>query len=430
MKRVVIVGGGFAGLNAAKGLANKRDIDVTLLDRRNHHLFQPLLYQVATAGLSPAEIAAPIRGILSRARNIRVLRERIVDVDLTRRVVVSDSGEYPYDYLVLACGSKHSYFGNDGWEEYAPGLKTLEQATEIRRRVLSAFEEAEKQAKPELKRALLTFVIVGGGPTGVELAGAIGEMSRFTLARDFRQIDPTLARVVLIEAGPRILPAFDERLASRAVRDLESLGVEVWTESPVTNIDADGLDVGGERLTCRTALWAAGVKAASLGQQLGVELDPQGRVIVGPDLSLSGHPEVFVAGDQAHVPGPDGNPLPGMAPAALQQGRYLARRIRALAGGRGHPEFRFRDKGQMATIGRRRAILQTRRVRLSGIAAWIAWLVIHIYYLAGFKSRVFVVAQWAWSYFTVGRGARLIVEKDWRFYASGEARKDDRPEDR
>ncbi len=426
MKRVVIVGGGFAGLNAAKGLANARDIDVTLLDERNHHLFQPLLYQVATAGLSPAEIAAPIRGILSRAANIRVLRERAVDVDLSRLVAISDSSEHPYDYLVLACGSKHTYFGHDAWEVHAPGLKTLEQATEIRRRVLSAFEEAEKEAKPELKRALLTFVVVGGGPTGVELAGAIGEMSRFTLARDFRQIDPTLARVILIEAGARILPTFEKRLASRAVRDLESLGVQIWTESPVTNIDATGLDIGSERLTCRTVLWAAGVRASSLGQQLAADLDRQGRVMVGPDLSLPGHPEVFIAGDQARVKGPDGNPLPGMAPVALQQGRYLARLIRAKARGRDYPDFRFRDKGQMATIGRRRAILQSGNFRLAGIAAWIAWLIIHIYYLAGFKNRLFVVLQWAWSYFTVGRGARLIVDKDWRFYAEDAAERGDR----
>ena len=436
MKRVVIVGGGFAGLNAAKGLAGVRDIEVTLLDERNHHLFQPLLYQVATAGLSPAEIAAPIRGILSHARNIRVLRERALDVDLSRRVVVSDSSEHPYDYLVLACGSKHAYFGNEEWEEHAPGLKTLEQATEIRRRVLTAFEEAEKEATPELKRALLTFVIVGGGPTGVELAGAIGEMSRFTLARDFRHIDPTLARVILVEAGPRILPTFDKKLAGRAVRDLESLGVQIWSESLVTHIDADGLDIGTERLPCRTVLWAAGVKASSLGHGLGADLDRQGRVIVEPDLSLPEYPEVFIAGDQAHVPGPDGHPLPGMAPAALQQGRYLAKRIRTMVRGgnhpvfrfrdkgqmatigRGgnHPVFRFRDKGQMATIGRRRAILQSGKIRFGGFAAWTSWLLIHIYYLAGFKNRLFVVLQWAWSYFSYGRGARLIVGKDWRFY--------------
>lgn len=419
MTRVVIVGGGFAGLGCAKGLANAQDVEVTLLDERNHHLFQPLLYQAATAGLSPAEIAAPIRGILSRARNIRVLRERVEGVDLARRVVVTGGGEHPYDQLVLACGSKHAYFGNEAWEVDAPGLKTLEQATEIRRRILSAFEEAEKETKPERKRALLTFVIVGGGPTGVELAGAIGEMSRFTLARDFRQTDPTLARVILIEAGPRILPSFDEKLATRAARDLESLGVQIWTESPVTGIDGEGLDVGRERLACRTVLWAAGVRASSLNQKLGAECDRQGRVIVSPDLSLPGRPEVFVAGDQAHVKGPDGEPLAAMAPAALQQGRYLARRIRAGAAGKPCPDFTFVDKGQMATIGRRRAILQTGKVRFAGFAAWVAWLVIHIYYLAGFKNRLFVVMQWAWSYFTYGRGARLIVGKESRFYGKG-----------
>ena len=420
---MVIVGGGFAGLNAAKGLANAPEIDVTLLDARNHHLFQPLLYQVATAGLSPAEIAAPIRAILTHARNIRVLQEQVVDVDLSRRMVVSDSGEHPYDYVLLACGSKHAYFGHDAWEVHAPGLKTLEQATEIRRRVLTAFEEAEKEASPERKRALLTFVIVGGGPTGVELAGAIGEMSRFTLARDFRHIDPTLARVILVEAGPRILPSFDKSLAARAARDLESLGVQILSQSLVTNIDAEGLDVGTERLLCRTVLWAAGVKASSLGQRLGADLDRQGRVIVGPDLSLAGHREVFIAGDLAHVKGPDGNPLPGMAPAALQQGRYVARRIRAMARGASYPDFRFRDKGQMATIGRRRAILQSGAIKFGGFAAWLSWLLVHIYYLTGFRSRMFVVLQWAWSYFSYGRGARLIVGKAWRFYADDDSMK-------
>jgi len=420
-RRVVIVGGGFAGLNAAKGLANARDIDVTLLDERNHHLFQPLLYQVATAALSPAEIAAPIRSILSRARNITVLRERVIDVDLTRRVVFSDSGEHAYDYLVLACGSKHAYFGNEAWEMHAPGLKTLEQATEIRRRILSAFEEAEKETKPEAKRALLSFVVVGGGPTGVELAGAIGEMSRHTLARDFRQIDPTLARVILIEAGARILPTFHEQLSSRAARDLESLGVQIWTDSPVTHIDALGLDIGRERLACRTVMWAAGMRASSLGKRLGGELDRQGRVAVGADLSLAGHPEVYIAGDQAHVIGPNGKPLPGMAPAALQQGRYLARRIRKLAGGGSYPDFRFRDRGQMATIGRRRAILESGAIKIAGFTAWVSWLVIHIYYLAGFKNRLFVVLQWTWSYLTYRRGARLMIGKEWQFYSTDSA---------
>lgn len=415
-KRVVIVGGGFAGLNAAKGLGGTRDLEVTLLDERNHHLFQPLLYQVAMAGLSPSEIAAPIRSLLSGYANIRVLRERATHIDLAERVVESATDRYPYDFLILACGARHSYFGHEDWEQYAPGLKTLEQATEIRRRVLNAFEEAEKERDPARQKALLTFVIVGGGPTGVELAGALGEMSRYTLARDFRRIDPKLARVILVEAGPRILPSFSESLASRAVGDLETLGVHVWTASPVTRVDADGVDVGKERIESRTALWAAGVKPSSLSGDLGVELDRQGRVIVEPDLSLETHPEVFIAGDQAHVADRKGEPLPGMAPVALQQGRYLARRIRSAIQGQPHPEFMYTDKGQMATIGRGRAILEKGRFRLTGLSAWIVWLVIHIYYLAGFKNRLFVVLQWAWAYWTFRRGSRLIVEKEWRFY--------------
>jgi NADH dehydrogenase len=418
MKRVVIVGAGFAGLNAAKGLARSKEIEVTLLDERNHHLFQPLLYQVATAGLSPAEIAAPIRGILSSHRNTRVLRERVEAIDLAGRSVRTNWTEHEYDYLVLACGARHSYFGNEQWEPHAPGLKTLEQATEIRRRILTAFEEAETESKPERKRALLTFAVVGGGPTGVELAGAIGEMSRFTLARDFRQIDPKLARIVLLEAGPRILPSFSEELSSRAVRDLEGLGVQVWTSSPVTRIDADGLEVGSERLESRTVLWAAGVRASSLGEQLGVELDPQGRVCVEPDLSLPGQPEVFVAGDQAHILGENGVALPGMAPAAMQEGRYVAAKILADVAGKPYPDFRFRDKGQMATIGRRRAILQIGRFETAGTPAWLLWLIVHVYYLVGFKNRATVVLQWAWAYLTFRRGARLIVGKDWQFHTS------------
>jgi NADH dehydrogenase len=415
--KVVIIGGGFAGLNAAKGLGNVKGAEVTLLDERNHHLFQPLLYQVAMAGLSPAEISAPIRGLLSRYQNIRVLRERVTSVETQHQQVRTQDGVYPYDYLVLASGARHSYFGHNDWEEHAPGLKTLEQATEIRRRVLTAFEEAEKEEDPATQRALLTFAIVGGGPTGVELAGAIGEMSRYTLARDFRRIDPKLARVVLIEAGPRILPSFAESLASRAVRDLESMGVQVWTQSPVTEIDEKGVEVGPERLESRTVLWAAGVQPSPLDLDVEPPVDRQGRLIVEPDLSLPGCPNVFAAGDMTHTPGPDGAPLPGMAPVALQQGVYLARRIRAEI--RGHSEsapFRYRDKGQMATIGRRRAVLQAGRIRLGGLVAWFAWLMVHIYYLVGFKNRLFVVLQWAWAYLTFRRGARLIVGRRWRFY--------------
>jgi NADH dehydrogenase len=418
-ERVVIVGGGFAGLNAARRLRRERGVCVTLIDRQNHHLFQPLLYQVAMAGLSPADIAAPIRSLLSRQRNARVMRAEVSGVDLAGRCVATDAGPVPYDHLILACGVRHAYFGHEDWEPFAPGLKTLAQATEIRRRVLLAFEEAEISADAERRRACLTFVIVGGGPTGVELAGAIGEMSRFTLARDFRQIDPKLTRVMLIEAGPRILPAFHEKLASRAVRDLESLGVQVWTSSPVTKIDAEGVEVGDERIRSATVLWAAGVKGARVAETLGVPLDKLGRVPVGPDLSLPGHPEVCVVGDLACPPPQDGRPLPGIAPVAIQQGRYAAARIRARLRGATHPPFRYRDKGQAATIGRSRAIVELPRLRFAGFPAWLAWLVVHIYFLTSFRHRLFVLLQWAWSYLTFGRGARLIVAKEWRFYEGG-----------
>ena len=414
MKRVVIVGGGFAGLNAAKGLGRVDGVEVTLIDKHNHHLFQPLLYQVAMAGLSPADIAAPIRHMLARYANIRVLLGSVQSINIAQRTVVADIGEFPYDYLILCCGATHAYFGHNEWEQYAPGLKTLEQATEIRRRVLTAFENAERTSDPEERRKYLTFAIVGGGPTGVELAGAIGEMSRFTLAKDFRSINARSARIVLIEAGPRILPAFSEAQAERAVRDLEKLGVEVRTSHKVTSIDADGVQAGNEHLRAATVLWAAGVKASPLAQQAGLEVDAQGRVIVRPDLSVPGHPEVFVAGDQAVFTHQTGKPLPGTAPVAMQQGRYLARTIAAELNGRPRQPFHFVDKGQMATIGRSRAILEIGRVRMSGFLAWIAWLAVHIYYLTGFQNRLLVVLQWAWSYLTFGRGARLIVGKEWR----------------
>jgi NADH dehydrogenase len=420
MKRVVIVGGGFAGLNAAKALGRASEVEVTLVDRRNHHLFQALLYQVAMAGLSPAEIAQPIRSILARNRNTRVLQGEVTNVDLAGRKVVTDIGDVPYDYLILCCGARHSYFGHDEWEEFAPGLKTLEQATEIRRRVLTAYEIAERVTDAETRKKYLTFAIVGGGPTGVELAGAIGEMSRFTLARDFRSIDAKLTRVILIEAGPRILPMFDAELASRATRDLESLGVQVWTNSLVTKVDAEGVEIGQERLRAGTVLWAAGVAAEGIGRKLGVPCDRQGRVIVEPDLSVPGHPEVFVAGDLAHFAHQagaqqTGQPLPGLAPVAIQQGRAIAANILRELRGEPRQDFRYFDKGQMATIGRSRAIAQVRRFKLKGFLAWLAWLVVHIYYLTGFRNRLLVVLHWAWSFVTFRRGARLIVNKEWRF---------------
>lgn len=416
MSHVLIIGGGFAGLNAAKRLGRVPGVDVTLVDRSNHHLFQPLLYQVAMAGLSPAEIAAPIRSMLSRYRNIRVLQAEALSLDMHRKVAVMDFGELSFDYLIMACGAQHSYFGRDEWEQYAPGLKNVEQATEIRRRVLLAYEQAERNTSPDERRRLLTFVVVGGGPTGVELAGAIGEMSRFTLAKDFRNIDAAQARVILLEAGPRILPMFSEQLAARAARDLEHLGVQVWTTSAVTNIDAEGVEIGSERIRAATVLWAAGVKASPLGQAAGLDVDRQGRVLVEPDLSVKGHPNVFVAGDQACFTHQTGSPLPGTAPVAMQQGRYLARLIEGELAGRPRQPFQFVDKGQMATIGRKRAIVEIGRLKIAGFSAWLLWLLVHIYYLTGFKNRLLVVMQWAWSYLTFRRGARLIVNKEWRLH--------------
>ena len=415
-KRVVIIGAGFAGLNAARRLGRSRELEITVVDRRNHHLFQPLLYQVAMAGLSPAEIAAPIRGLLRGLPSVAVIQGDVREIDVAARRAICDFGALDYDYAIVATGAQHAYFGNERWERYAPGLKTLEQATEIRRRVLTAFELAERESDPELRKRWLTFVIVGGGPTGVELAGAIGEMSRFTLARDFRRIDPKLTRVILIEAGPAILPSFAPALASRAARSLEALGVQVWVDSKVTEIDETGVQVGTERIQTGTVLWAAGVRASGLGASLCAERDAQGRVKVGPDLTVAGHPELFVLGDLAHAVGADGRALPGVAPVALQQGRYAARAILADLRGRPREPFAYVDKGQMATIGRSRAVVQTGRLRLGGPIAWLAWLLIHIYYLSGFKNRLLVLIQWAYSYFTFARGARLIVDKHWRSY--------------
>jgi NADH dehydrogenase len=416
MKHVLIVGGGFAGLNAAKVLGRSAKIRITLIDRRNHHLFQPLLYQVAMAALSPAEIASPIRSILSEYPNISVVQGEVLEVRARKRKILADIGEYEYDYLILACGARHSYFGHESWEKYAPGLKNIEQATEIRRRVLTAFEDAERENDVGQRRIHLTFVIVGGGPTGVELAGAIGELSRFTLAKDFRAIDPKHTRIVLIEAGPRILPSFSEKLSNEAAQDLENLGVQIRTSCKVTQIDSKGVEVGGETIPSSTVIWAAGVQASSIGSQLEVEVDNSGRIIVGPDLSLKAHSEIFVAGDQANFSYKRERPLPGLAPVALQQGRHIAKNILRELEGKAREHFKYIDKGQMATIGRSRAIFQTGSLRFHGRLAWLAWIIIHIYYLTGFKNRLFVTLNWAWSYLTFQRGARLIVGKNWRFY--------------
>ena len=416
-RRVVILGAGFAGLNCAKALGNRPGVTVTVLDRRNHHLFQPLLYQVAMAGLSPADIAAPVRSILSQYRNIETLQSVVERIDPTARIVHADAGTFEYDYLVLATGAKHSYFGNEQWEEYAPGLKTLSQATEIRRRVLMAFEDAEICRDTQRRKQLLTFVIVGGGPTGVELAGAMGEMTRYTLTREFRRIDSRQTRILLLEGGPRILPSFSPEHSAKALRVLEGLGVQVWTNAKVTDISEHGVAVGGEFIQAATVLWAAGVRGSSLAEKSGFETDSAGRAIVESDLSVKGHPEVFVAGDLAHVLDEHGKMVPGMAPAALQEGRYLGRLIRDDIAGKPRKPFRYWNKGQMATIGRSQAVLESGRLNLSGMAAWMAWLVIHIYYLTGFRNRFFVVLSWAWSYLHFQRGARLIVRKEWKFFS-------------
>ena len=419
--KVVIAGAGFAGLNAAKVLGNRPGVEVTVLDRLNHHLFQPLLYQVAMAALSPADIAAPIRSILHRYRNVRVLQASVQAIDLAARKVVCDCGEFAFDYLLLACGATHAYFGHEDWECYAPGLKSLSQATEIRRRVLSAYETAERETDRARQQWLLTFVVVGGGPTGVELAGAIGEMGRYTLSRDFRHIDPRRTRVILVEAGPRILPAFDARSAARATRDLESLGVEVRVSSMVTSVSGEGVALGNENLRAATVLWAAGVHASELGRKLSVESDAVGRVVVAPDLSIPGHPDVFVLGDLAHAMNErTGRPLPGVATVAMQQGIHVGKTILAERAGQPRAAFRFVDMGQMATIGRGRAVCEIGRMRFGGLLAWWLWLVVHIYRLTGFRNRLSVMVQWGWSFLTFDRGARLIVPRGWREYGTEE----------
>ena len=414
MKHVVIVGGGFGGLNAARALGGRAGVHVTLVDRRNHHLFQPLLYQVAMAALSPADIAVPIRAILYPFANVDVMLAEVVAVDLERRIVRTSVKNLAYDYLVLACGAGHSYFGNDEWESFAPGLKSLEEATEIRRRVLTAYERAEHEEDIQIQREWLTFVVVGAGPTGVELAGALGEISHYTLARDFRKIDPKRTQVILIEGGPRVLPTFDEALSQKAARGLEKLGVTVRTNCLVSGMGEGYVVVGHETIPARTILWAAGVQPSPLNRTLGVPLGPAGRVIVGGDLSLATHSEVFVLGDQANFSHGLPRALPGVASYAIQQGFHVGRLIAREVAGFPREPFVPRDKGMMATIGRAFAVVQSRRLRFSGFFAWMAWLLVHIFYLIGFRNRVMVLFQWAWSYLTFRRGSRLITNRDWR----------------
>ncbi|MCA9708228.1 MAG: NAD(P)/FAD-dependent oxidoreductase, partial [Myxococcales bacterium] len=417
---VVIVGGGFAGLNAARRLlrSGPRSLRITLVDRRNHHLFQPLLYQVAMAGLSPADISAPIRSILGGDPRISVRMAEVQRVALDDKRLETSAGPMAYDFLLLACGATHAYFGHDEWEPHAPGLKTIEQATEMRRRVLRAYEQAEIEEDLEMRRRLLTFVVVGGGPTGVELAGALGELSRHTLGRDFRRIDPGSTRVLLIEGGPRILPAFDPELSRQATRSLEKLGVTVWTNTRVTDIGEDYVRAGDETVNAHTVLWAAGVRASPVSQTLGVPVDGAGRVVVEPDLSVPGHPEVFVAGDQAHFDQPDGTTVPGLCPAAIQMGRHAAVNILHDLAGEQREPFDYFDKGIMATIGRATAVVQSGRFQISGFIAWLAWCFVHILYLIGFRNRILVFIQWIWSYVRYRRGARLITEHEWRLNAA------------
>lgn len=413
-KRVVIIGGGFGGINAAKKLGRVRGLRVTMIDRRNHHLFQPLLYQVAMAALSPAEIAYPIRSLLSKYDNSDVLLAEVKEIDLKQRLVKTNTKTIPYDYLILACGSKHSYFGHDDWEEHAPGLKNLAQATEIRRRVLLAFEKAANEVDVEKQRQFLTFVVVGGGPTGVELAGSIAELSRKTFHKDFKNLDVSRTRVILLEGSDRILSTYPRRLSHKAAIDLERLGVQVWTNAMVTKVDEKGVYVGDEFIKASTVVWAAGVAPSELNRKLGVELDRQGRIKVEPTCNLKEHPEVFVIGDQASFVDENGRTLPGLAPVAIQQGKYVAKAIQKIEKGQPLEPFRYTDKGQMATIGRNKAVMRAFGFEISGFIAWLSWLFVHIFYLIGFRNRVFVILQWAWSYFTFRKGARLILDKEWR----------------
>jgi NADH dehydrogenase len=403
--RVVIVGAGFGGLAAARRLAGKA-VDVTLIDRRNHHLFQPLLYQVATAALSPADIAAPIRSIFANAANVRVLLDEVIGIAPTHKcVTLARSGPLDYDWLILATGARHSYFGREGWARHAPGLKSIEDAIAIRRRVLLALEHAETETDPRRRRELLTFVVIGGGPTGVEMAGAIAELARRTVSRDFRTITPQCSRVVLVEAGPRILPSFPPELSAKAEQSLRDLGVEVLGHAPVSEIARDLVIVGRERIAARTIIWAAGVQASPAAQWLGAEHDRQGRIFIEKDLRVPQHDRIFAIGDTANVPGMDGRALPAIAPVAKQQGQCAADQILGRCSG----PFTYRSFGNLATIGRKRAVIDWGSHQQSGFFAWLIWSVAHIWFLIGFRSRIAVGLSWLWNYLTYQRSARLIT---------------------
>lgn len=408
--RVVIVGAGFGGLMAARGLA-RAPVDVVVIDRHNYHLFQPLLYQVATAALSPADIAEPIRGVLRRQRNATVLLDELIGVDPHAQIVKTRAGaRQRYDWLILATGSRYNYFGHADWPSLAPGLKSLDDATLIRRRALLAFEEAEAASDPALRQRLLTFVLVGAGPTGVEMAGALAELAHATLSRDFRNINPQTARIILVEAGPRVLAGFPEKLSAFAVHSLERMGVEVLLDTPIEAIDERGVTANGGRLEAANVIWCAGVESSPVARWLDVPAAKGGRVQVAPDLSVPGHPEIFVIGDAASVTGPGGAPLPGLAPVAKQQGSYVGELItRRVRGDPAPPPFRYRDEGALATIGRHSAIADLGWVRLTGFLAWVFWGIVHIFFLIGFRNRASVFLNWVWAWVTYGRGARLIT---------------------
>jgi NADH:ubiquinone reductase (H+-translocating) len=404
--RVVIIGGGFGGLFAAQHLKDK-PVEVTLIDRTNHHLFQPLLYQVATAMLSPADIAQPIRAILKDAKNVRVVMGTVETIDTAAKAVHTHTSEYPYDYLIVATGARHSYFGNDQWEAYAPGLKTLSDALELRRRILNAFEIAETTKDPEMEMAALTWVVIGAGPTGVEMAGAISELAKRTLDQDFRRIQGKRARVVLLDAAPKVLPMFDDQLASSAIRQLEDLGIEVRVGTKVLGVTPEGVQLENETIHARTVIWAAGNAASPLAKQLGCEVDRQGRAVVQKDLSVPGHPEIFVIGDVANFSHQGGKPLPGIAPFAMQSGSTAARNVLALAEGRPTKVFHYVDKGSMATIGRSKAVADLKVVKLTGFLAWLSWLFIHLLFIVELRNKVFIFWHWVWGYITYTHGARL-----------------------
>ena len=408
LPKVLIVGAGFGGLEAAKALANK-PVDVTVFDRSNHHLFQPLLYQVATAALSPAQIAQPIRHILRDARNIAVAMTEVTRIDPASNQVTTSDGIFGYDTLILAAGSRHSYFGHPEWERYAPGLKSIDDALEIRRRMLFAFEEAEKTNDPSARQAALTFVVIGGGPTGVEMAGAIGEIARYTMVRDFRHFDPGQARVILIDAAPKVLPTFAGDLPEKALAQLRRIGVEVRTGIAVRDVNEHGVRIAEDLIPSRTVVWAAGNAASPLGKQLGVETDRAGRIVVNPDLTVPGRPNLYVIGDLASFLHQTSQPLPGISPVAMQEGRHAAGNILAQIEGKPTQPFHYVDRGTMATIGRRSAVADIRGVRFNGLLAWLAWLFVHLIFLIGFRNRILVLLQWAWSYVNYYRGARLIT---------------------